>query len=194
VRVPGLKLAGIEIQPGYAALARRNLEENRLDGTIWEGDLTAPPPEMRAQSFDHVLANPPYFEPSKGFVATDAGRGLGRSGDVPLSAWVQVAAKRLKPRGYATFIQRAERLPELIAAMDGPLGALELLPLLPRPGRAPRLILIRGRKEGRAPFRFYPPKVIHPEGDTGNGPNNYTELFAKIFKDGESLTFEPTTG
>jgi tRNA1(Val) A37 N6-methylase TrmN6 len=193
-RVPGLALSGLEIQPGYADLARRNLDGNGLNGEIHEGDVAAPPAALKARSFDHVIANPPYFEAGKGLSAQDGGRGKGRTGDVPLSVWVDTAARRLKPRGHATFIQRVERLPELMAAMQAVLGGLELLPLLPRPGRPPRLVLLRGRKEARTPFRFHPPKVIHPEGVMGNGQKNYSECFFSVMTEGAPLTFEPDFG
>ncbi|SMX37825.1 Ribosomal RNA small subunit methyltransferase C [Maliponia aquimaris] len=194
VRVPGLRLAGLELQPGYADLARRNLAHNGLTGEIWTGDLGDPPAEMKAQSFDHVLANPPYFEAGKRIGADEAGREIALAGETPLTDWVACAARRLKPRGYATFIQRAERLPDLIAAMQGRLGALELLPLLPRAGRAPRLILLRGRKDGRAPFRFHPGAVIH-DGDTHEEPGTrYTARFQAVMQDGAALDFSAGQG
>jgi len=52
-----------------------------------------------------------------------------------LADWVEVAAKRVRPKGYVSFIQRVERLPELLCAMQARLGSLQLLPLLPRRGR-----------------------------------------------------------
>ncbi len=193
-RVPDLTLAGIEIQPQYAALARRNLDANGLSGTIWGGDLGAPPPEMRAQSFSHVLANPPYFEPGRRIAAQGADREIALAGQTPLSDWVATAARRLKPRGTATFIQRTERLPELLTAMQAHLGSLELLPLLPRQGRAPRLVLLRGRKEGRAPFRFCPGVVIHA-GDQHEEPGNrYTPRFEAIMMRGAPLEFDTAFG
>lgn len=189
VRVGGLRLCGVEIQPAYAALARRNLAENRLEGAIWDGDLVAPPPAMRAESFDHVMANPPYFEATKRIGAQDSGREVALAGETPLEFWVAAAAKRLKPRGHATFIQRAERLPELMAAMRQHLGALELWPLLPREGRAPRLILARGRKEGRAAFRFHAPEVIHAGKMHVQPGGKYTTRFEAVFQAGAALEF-----
>ena len=59
-RVPGLELHGLELQPAYADLARRNAAANRLALTVHEGDLRRPPPALRALGFDHVLANPPF--------------------------------------------------------------------------------------------------------------------------------------
>ncbi|WP_323769469.1 methyltransferase [Antarctobacter sp.] len=189
VRVPGLRLSGLELQPGYADLARRNLAHNSLVGTIWTGDLGSPPPEMKIQSFDHVFANPPYFEAGKRIVAEGGDREIALAGATPLADWVNCAAKRLKPRGYATFIQRAERLPELLSAMATCLGALELLPLLPREGRPPRLILVRGRKEGRAAFRFHAGQVIH-KGQRHEEPGSrYTDRFEQVMMHGAALEF-----
>lgn len=189
VRVPGLTLSAIEVQPAYAALARKNLSENALAGQVWEGDLSAPPAGLKQQSFDHVIANPPYFEAGKRIGADDAGREVALAGETPLSDWVAFAAKRLKPRGFATFIQRIERMPEMLSAMSLHLGALELLPFLPREGRPPRLVLLRGRKDGRAPFRFHAGAVIHA-GDTHVEPGtHYTPLFEDILLRGGALPF-----
>lgn len=189
VRVPGLGLTGLELQPGYAALAQTNLGRNGLEGEILSGDLADPPAALKAKSFDHVLANPPYFEAGKRIGAGKADREIALAGETPLADWVICAAKRLRPRGYATFIQRAERLPDLLCAMQGRLGALELLPLLPRAGRAPRLILVRGRKDGRAPFRFHAGVVIH-EGDTHVEPGNrYTARLQAVMMAGAALEF-----
>jgi tRNA1(Val) A37 N6-methylase TrmN6 len=59
-RVPGLAAHGLELQPFYAGLARRNAEENALPLVVHEGDLGAMPEALRARDFDHVLANPPF--------------------------------------------------------------------------------------------------------------------------------------
>lgn len=188
-RVAGLALTGLEIQADYAALARRNLAENDLQGQIIEGDVSDPPNALKALAFHHVIANPPYFETGKGLAARDDGRDTGRSAAAPLADWVRLAAKRLRPGGYATFIQRAERLPELMAAMTASLGSLELLPLLPRQGRGPRLVLLRARKDGRAPFRFHPGAVLHPGDRHQRDGEGYTEQFEAIFRDAGKLSF-----
>lgn len=188
-RVPGLVLDGIELQPAYADLARRNLADTGQGGTVWTGDLAQPPADLRQRSYDHVIANPPYFEAGKRISAEDAGREIALAGETPLTEWVAFAARRLRPKGYATFIQRAERLPELLAAMAAHLGAVELLPLLPREGRAPRLVLVRARKDGRAPFRFHAGCVIHAGAAHVEPGTHYTPLFEDILLRGGALPF-----
>ncbi|APZ53075.1 tRNA1(Val) (adenine(37)-N6)-methyltransferase [Salipiger abyssi] len=191
VRVAGLVLTGLEIQPAYAALARRNLAENALTGTVIEGDIADPPAVLKAQRFDHVIANPPYFEAASRSAAPDAGRETALAGPVPLAAWVALAAKRLAPRGTATFIQRAERLPELISAMQAGLGSLELWPLAPREGRAPRLILARGRKGGRAAFRLHAPLLLHAGAAHLEDGEDYTDVIRAVLREGDALNFPP---
>ncbi|NDV98495.1 tRNA1(Val) (adenine(37)-N6)-methyltransferase [Salipiger sp. PrR002] len=188
-RVGGLSLAGAEIQPAYAALARRNIAENGLNGEIYETDLAAPPAALKARSFDHVLANPPYFEEGKRSAAPDAGRELALAGALPLADWVTLAARRLKPRGTATFVQRVERLPELLAALAANLGSVEVLPLAPREGRAPRLILARGRKGGRAAFRLCPSLVLHAGACHLEDGDDYTNVIKAVLRDGKPISF-----
>ena len=189
VRVPGLRLSGIEIQPAYAALARRNLAENGLDGTIWEGDLSAPPPAMRAESFDIVIANPPYFDAARRTAAPDPDRELAMAGQTPLADWIACAARRLKPFGHLHVILNAERLPDLMAALLPRLGSLELWPLAPRDGRAPRLVLMRARKEGAAPFRFHPALVLHRGARHPGDRDHYTETVQAVMRDAAGLPF-----
>ncbi|MDX1781776.1 MAG: methyltransferase domain-containing protein, partial [Thalassovita sp.] len=164
-RVTGLRVTGLEIQPFYADLARRNAAEAGAPFEVVEGDLAAMPAVLRDRQFDHVFANPPYFRRAESVSAADPGRDIALGGETPLEDWVAAAAKRVRPKGYVTFIQRVERLPELLCAMQGRLGSLQLMPILPRRGRESQLFLIRGRKGGRAGFRLHAGILMH-EGET----------------------------
>ncbi|NJS39430.1 MAG: methyltransferase, partial [Rhodobacteraceae bacterium] len=61
-RVPGLHLAGLELQADYADLARQNATRNGMALEVHEGDLARMPAALR-RDFDHVIANPPYYPP-----------------------------------------------------------------------------------------------------------------------------------
>lgn len=189
VRVAGLDLHGLEVQPGYAALARRNLSENGLTGEIWQGDLRAMPEGLRQRSFDHVMANPPYFDASNRKPAQDEGREMALAGEAALHDWVSQAGRRCKPGGTVTLIHRAERLPEVLTAVQAHLGSLELWPLAPRTGRAPRLMLIRGRKAGRAPFRFHAPLILHQGTEHIADAEDYTPQVSAVLRSGAALPF-----
>ena len=188
-RVPGVSLTGLERQPAYAALARRNAQFNGIAMDVVTGDLSDMPAALRQQQFDHVIANPPYFDRSAGTAAQDTGREAALGEQTPLADWVRMAAKRAKPRGTVTFIHRGERLPDLMAAFDRVLGGIEALPLIPRRGRAARLVLVRGRKGGRANFRLYDGWVLHEGERHESDGENYTAATACILRKAAPLIF-----
>lgn len=76
-RVPGLETHGLELQPPYAGLARRNADLNGVAAAIWDGDLFGPPAELRRIGFDIVMTNPPYFD-AFGAPSPDPGRDAAR--------------------------------------------------------------------------------------------------------------------
>lgn len=188
-RVDNLMCHGVELQPLYADLARRNVEENGAQAEIWSADLAELPSELRQMQFDHVIANPPYFDRGASTAAQDRGRDIAMGEETPLATWVAVATKRLAPKGTATFVHRAERLPELLHAMQQGLGALEVLPLQPRVDRKAALVLVRGRKGGRAAFRLHAPVVLHEGAAHLRDGESYTPQIRAVLRGGAALPF-----
>ncbi len=186
-RVPGLRLTGLEVQPAYAALARRNAARNGIALRVIEGDLTRPPAELRQESFDHVIMNPPYFDRRMGTGSADPGRDIALGGETPLASWIDTATRRLRPRGWLWLIQRAERLPEILGALDARLGSVSVRPLIAREGREAGLVLLRARKDGRAPFRLLAPLVLHAGESHLRDEDDFTPLFRSILRDGAAL-------
>ncbi len=188
-RVPGLAITGVELQPDYAALARENAAANGLPLDVIDADIAALPDTLRQQQFTQVIANPPYFDRNAGSPATDAGRETAMGEALPLETWVDIAARRLAPKGIATFIHRAERLPDLLCAMRSRLGSLECIPLQPRARREAKLILLRGRKNGRAAFRIHAPVVMHEGATHEKDGDDYTPEISAVLRDGAALPF-----
>jgi tRNA1(Val) A37 N6-methylase TrmN6 len=186
-RVPGIVAAGLELQPDYADLARRNAAEAGLALAVHQGSVADLPPALRGAAFDHVLTNPPYFA-ADAPRAVDTGRGVARGETVTLPDWVRTGARRLAPGGWLTLIQRAERLPDVLAAMGAAgLGSLAARPLAPRQGRAARLVVVRGRKGGRAAFRLLAPLILHAGDHHPGDRDHYTPEAQAILRDGAAL-------
>lgn len=158
-RQQGLRLAGVEVQADYAALARRNAEENGITLEVFEADIAELPFDLRARSFDHVIANPPYFRPEGRSPAADQGRETGRGEQRPLGAWVEAGCRRLRPGGTLTLIQMMSRLPDLLKAL--PEGGTTVQPFAAREGREPDRIILWHRKGGRGAFRMLAPLTLH---------------------------------
>jgi tRNA1(Val) A37 N6-methylase TrmN6 len=160
-RVAGLALAGIEVQADYAGLARENAAANGIALEVVEGDLARMPAGLRARSFDHVIANPPYLRREAGSSARDGGRETAFGEATPLVQWIDAGMRRLRPGGRFTLIQRADRLPDLIVAFAARRASLMALPIAPRVGREATLVILAAVKGGRAPFRLLPPLILH---------------------------------
>ncbi len=189
-RVAGLDAAGLELQPDYAALARRNAAENGLPLEVIPGDLQAMPTGLRGRSFDHVIANPPYYDRNHGTTSGDASRETALGERLPLAAWIDAATRRLAPRGYLHVIQRADRLPRLLAACDGRLGGLRLLPLAPRAGRPAELVILRARKGARGAFGMLAPVVLHRGNRHQEDGESYTPEISGILRNGTQFTVD----
>jgi len=180
-RVPGLELMGVERQADYAALAERNGLRVEI------ADLTALPEPVRGRSFDHVLANPPFFDRTAGRQASDAGREAARGQGTPLSDWVDAGARRLRHKGYLHVIHRAERVPDLLAAAHGRLGSPEVWPICPRIGREAELVIFRARKDGRADFRLHAPIILHKGAQHDADAVSYMPEIQAVLRDGAPL-------
>lgn len=186
VRVPGVVLAGLEVQPAYADLARRNADRNEIALEVVTGDLTDMPRVLR-RDFDHVIANPPYYAPG-GTPSPSAERDRAVRVEVPIAAWVAAAGARLRPGGWLTMIFATPCLPEALAALAPKLGAGMVLPLEPRQGREPPRVILRARKGGRAPFRLLPPFTLHAGAAHDGDRENYTPAANAVLREAADLS------
>ncbi len=198
-RVPGLELHGLEIQPAYLALADENARLNGVAVTLHEGDVAAPPRALRQLAFDHVMLNPPYHAETA-IASPVTGRdmahregarreGAGAAGTC-LGDWIAAGLARLKPKGWLTVIHRAERAPELLRLLDGPAGAIAMLPLVPRAGREAGRVIIRARKGAKGPFRLLSPLVIHAGSAHLRDEDDFSPEAAAILRDAAALEFQ----
>lgn len=184
-RVAGLCLTGVELQESYAALARDNGLQNGIAAQIVSGDLTRMPAELRAQSFDHVMANPPYF--TSGPIAPDQGRGTARHEDAPLSQWIDTGLRRLRPGGWLTLIHRAERLGAILPVLGAAAGEITILPISARTGREAGRVIVIARKGARAPLRLLYPLVMHEKPSHLTDAEDLTPAARAILRDGAPL-------
>lgn len=186
-RVPGARLVGLELQPAYAQLARTNAIRNGIPLDVIEGDLAAMPAALRARSFDHVIANPPYFPPASGTAAADPGRERAQREATPLAAWIEAGYRRLAPGGWFTVIQNADRLPDLLMALSSKGGSMTVLPVVPRAGRPAGRVIVEARKGGRGPFRLLSPLVLHAAAEHSADAEDLTKVAQDVLRGGMKL-------
>lgn len=185
VRVPGVAVTGLELQAEYAALARKNGEGLAFE--VIEGDVAAPPEALTALSFDHVICNPPYFPPRGGTAAQAVDRETALREDVPLAVWIDVATRRLRPKGTLTMITRVDRLGDMFAAMDARLGSVILKPLAPRVQKSAQRVIFCARKGGRAGVQLLPPLVLHDGTQHIEDGADFSETASAVLRGGAAI-------
>ncbi|WP_176730322.1 tRNA1(Val) (adenine(37)-N6)-methyltransferase [Devosia insulae] len=175
--LPQLHATLLEADPAMAALASLNIHGNGMAerARVLTLDLTAPgrlraAAGLAADHFSTVIANPPFFDPTRGSAPTRARAGARHMDDAALDTWVKTAATHAAPGGEVIFIHVAEALPLLLVAFTQRFGAVSVLPLLPREGEAASRVLIRGIKGSRAPFALLAARAMHEAEGRGFRP------------------------
>lgn len=186
-RVNDLDLTGVELQPLYAALCRQNAVANKSSMNVVEADLMSLPADLRNRSFDHVIMNPPYYDRTASTSSSDSGRDIALGGDTPLAEWIKTGAKRLAPNGHLSLIQRIDRLPEALSAVQNLLGSIVLLPISARTQREAGLFILQARKSGRAGFRLKPALILHEGEQHISDRPSYTDEVSAILRLGSAL-------
>ena len=164
-REPGLAVTAVERDPATAALARANAASNGFGdrAEVVEADVAALPPDWRAGGFDQAVSNPPYLPAERADPSPHAGRAAaGVEAGPDLAVWVGRARRCLRHKGRLTMVHRADRLGDLLAALDG-FGEVVVFPLWPRAGQEAKRVIVTARKGVRSPLRLAAGLVLHAE-------------------------------
>jgi tRNA1(Val) A37 N6-methylase TrmN6 len=167
--VPGCQIVGLERDPEIARLAAENIARNEFAVrlTVIAGDLLAPPATLVARgltpgSFTQVMANPPFLEAARASASPVASRAAAAvEGEAMLADWIDVALTMLRDKGTLTMIHRADRLADLLAALDGRAGGVIVFPLWPGAGKPAKRILLQAKKGSAAPLTLAHGLVLH---------------------------------
>lgn len=164
-RLEDATVTGVEIDEDMAELARWNAARNDVTERfrLRIGDAAHPQRlGLKEGGFDHVMANPPWFDHSSAQSPADAGRAIAHMADDDLlENWLKAAARMLRHGGGLTLIHRAEALPEVLAALARRFGDVRVLPVQPKREKAAIRVIVGARKGKRAPLRLLPPFVLH---------------------------------
>jgi len=189
-RVPGVALTGVEIQPEYAGLATRNAAANEISMTVLCADLRALPGDLRARSFDHVFANPPYFRPGSSTPAVDPGRETANTGATRLEDWLETALRRLSPGGTFTIIHRVDRLQDVLIGLGRRAASIVIQPLASRAGRDAERMIVRARKGGRGGVELKTPLILHDGAQHVCDGDSFSARARAILRDGAPLALQ----
>lgn len=183
-RQPDLRIAGLDIQPEAAALARLAAAENglteRLDFRC--GDLRQVRGIFPTGCFDLVVCNPPYYPPAGGKLSADGARRTARSEtEASLADLCAAASYLLRWGGKFCLVHKPERLADVLCGLrDAGTEAKRLRFVHSRAADPPSLFLAEGCRGGRPGITVEPPLILQ------NGDGTPTaELNAIYFRNQE---------
>ncbi|MDO4204381.1 MAG: methyltransferase [Selenomonadaceae bacterium] len=159
--------AAIELRENQAEMAGRSVRLNGLEDRIRiiTGDYCSRDVLNTAgrESFDVVVANPPYFGTEIGAANRQAGVNDARHettatiGDV-----ARAAAYLLKYGGRFSLIHVTDRLVEVMAALTAAnLQPKQLRMVTARPGKAATLFLLEAKKGAKPGLKMMPELIVH---------------------------------
>jgi len=185
-RVAACRILGLERDEATARLGRENIESNGFSNRaeIAVGDIARPPRRLSPGSFDHVIMNPPYLDPSRARPPVDSGRAAAMvEGSATLADWVTFAYEMLRERGTLTVIHRADCLDRLIASLTPRFGGITVFPLWPGRNRAAKRVIVRAAKNSREPAVILPGLTLH------NDDGTFTAPAECVLREGQALPF-----
>lgn len=166
-RVPGVAVDGAEIQPDLAALCARNIALNDMADRLQvvAGDIRRRIAGLTPNGYDHVFANPPYFDSARHRASPHAGRATARSesGAADLAEWIAAMLRHAKPGGRLTLIHKAERLGDILQALGKKAGGVRVVPLYSKAGQPAKRMILSAVKDSRAPLQLDAGLVLHRE-------------------------------
>jgi tRNA1Val (adenine37-N6)-methyltransferase len=164
-RRPFRQITAIEIQPGLAALARRNVTLNGLGGRIEivRADWRTFEPR---RTYDLVFSNPPYIRHATGFLSASAEKSAAKHElHGGIGEMMAKTAVLLAPGGRAAFVYPERRRADLLAAAGkAHLSVNRLRFVHPREGEPPNLFLVELGGAKREPELMPPLVLFGPDG------------------------------
>jgi tRNA1Val (adenine37-N6)-methyltransferase len=172
---------GIDIQEELAAMAKRSVVLNGLEGCveIRRGDVRRPETLCGPQSFAVAVFNPPYRRLRSGRMNPDPGKAVARHEIAGTAAdFLAAAVHALRPDGRMYAIYPASRMVELLTRMrERRIEPKRLQLVHSRHGGSAAFALLEGVKGGREGVKVLPPLFIH------EAAGGYTPEMTEIFRD-----------
>ena len=175
-------LCGIEMQKGLLELADQNADENIK---YFEGNLFTNIDGIEPNSFHQVVSNPPYYNKGSVTASPYQTKALahGKSMD-DLKFWIDRCVRMLKPKGYITLVHRADRLDDILSALNDKCGSVIVYPLFSKQGEAANRVIIRAQKGAKGLLSLKSGLIVHKS----NG--DYSEEAENILRHAHELDIE----
>jgi len=178
-RCQEIRVTGIELQEGLAAMAAENVRQNGLDErvSILHGDIKEVRSLLPAESFEVAVGNPPFRRAETGHINPSEEKAVARHEiKLSLNDFVSACAYLITNRGRLNIIYHPGRLAEVFEVFR----QYRIAPRRMRSIHSSRdsqanMVMLEGVKNGRNPLTIEKPLIIYKEG------KEYTEEVKRAF-------------
>ncbi len=175
------KIIGIELQDEIYKLACDTVKLNKLEDRIEirKLDIKDLLNFYKAEYFDLIFSNPPYFKNTKESILNENTVKTNARHEtlIDLEKIIEISASLLKNKGVFALIHRSERLSEILSTLTKyKLEPKRIRFVFPKAGKESNLVLIEARKNTNPGVKILSPLIVHTK--TGA----YTKEILKMFE------------
>jgi len=173
----------VEIDPALSELSSQNAARNGFGNAarIICGDIEAELP-LQLDAYDLVIVNPPFNDERTLQASPDSSRSRAHVAPADtVERWIVRASRHLKAGGCLTIIHRPEATLPILKSLDGRFGAIQMLPVFPKPESAAIRLIVRAIKGRKTPAEMLPGITLN---DNSGQPSAAAE---RILRDGASI-------
>lgn len=164
----------IEIDENAFLLLKENIKNNDFENIIIPYNIDGLIPNSNNENkFDLVISNPPFFDDNSKIRDPDISKQKAYIIGAPLLKWVKAMLRLCHSKGEILLIHRADRMYDILKALEGRAGDIRILPIHPKTFEPANRILIRAKKGSKAPIRILPPLFLR---DKENSQNYFKEI------------------
>ena len=172
-------LAGLEIQPDSADMARRSVKLNGLEEKIEivTGDIKEAVSLFGPASFDVVTCNPPYMTEHHGLINPGAPKAIARHELLcTLEDVISQAGRLVKPGGNFYMVHRPFRLADIFVLLrQYKIEPKRIKLVYPFVDKEPNMVLIEANRGGRPRMTVEKPLIVYRE------PGVYTDEIYEVY-------------
>ncbi|MCI8641324.1 MAG: tRNA1(Val) (adenine(37)-N6)-methyltransferase [Clostridia bacterium] len=173
------KIIGVEVQEEVYNMACRNSKLNNLENKfeVINQNILNLKDMYKNNSLDVIVTNPPYKKINTGVVNYEEKKLISRHEILAnLEDYINISSSLLKDKGEFYMVHRPDRLVDILENMRKyKLEPKEIKLVYSRSNQPPKLVLIKGVKNGKAFLKFRENLYIY------NKNGEYTDEILKIY-------------
>jgi len=172
----------VEVERALSELSTENAKRNGFAGKtkIICGDVTSDLPLLH-DAFDLVLMNPPFNDETHRR-SPDLARATAHvAGETTIEDWIAAATRYCKAGGALTLIHRPEATLPILKSMERRFGAIEMIPVFPKPEAAAIRLILRATKGRKTPIKMLPGIILN------NNDGSPSAIAERILRGGAPL-------